>query len=221
MPLGPTATLAEQPTEPVEPVTFEADGDRSGRDFRCKTEPRLLRPSHDFAQRRRRQNFETIGLHGFDGRAFDLQQAGDEIPKRPHRFTSRGLEVFAEQRFVERLRALASRVFQAAAEQVESLGAPGLRRLEPSVQLEFGEFTVVLDPAQNGAGFADHELKHRDFLVEQRQDLFLDRTSRPHPTTSKTALRDSAAVRAPHQDICRSKKRPYASSTRRAGFAVK
>src|SRR4051794_6795072 len=84
-----------------------------------------------------------------------------------------GLEVLAEQRLVEGLRPFVDLpgVLEALAEGLERLLAALLGRLQPGVEHEVGEVAVLLDAAEDRPDLADHELEHRDLLVEQPQHL--------------------------------------------------
>src|SRR3989441_2191151 len=88
-----------------------------------------------------------------------------------------GLEVFAEQGFVERLGALMLLLglVQATTEGVERLVAARFGRVQPSIEHEPGEIAIVLEAAKNRPHFADHELEHGDLLVQELQNPLLQR----------------------------------------------
>ena len=87
--------------------------------------------------------------------------------------------------------------------RVEGLGAARLRRLQPGAEHQLGEVAFLFDTAEDGADLADHQLEHRDLLLEQREHLLLQgaavtrlntNTSRCWPMRSMRPMRCSIAI---------------------------
>ena len=55
---------------------------------------------------------------------------------------------------------------------------PASVSFEPGVERQFGEVTFLAQSAEDGADLADDQLKHGDLLLEQRQQLILQRSAR-------------------------------------------
>src|SRR4051812_3583066 len=100
-------------------------------------------------------------------------------PRSPLIRPSGGLEIFAEQRLVERLGPFVdpTGVLETLPERVDRLRAAVLGRLQPSVEHELGEVAVLLNAAEDRADLADHQLEHRYLLVQQLQQLLLERVA--------------------------------------------
>src|SRR5437764_1383214 len=59
-----------------------------------------------------------------------------------------------------------------------SLGPAGLGRVEPGIEGKVREVALLSQAAEDGADLADDQLEHEDLLLEQRQQLILERSTR-------------------------------------------
>src|SRR5438477_822175 len=67
-----------------------------------------------------------------------------------------------------------ARLFHPLAEGLEGIAARGFGRGEPSVEHEVWKFAFLLETAQNGTDLADHQFEHRNLVIKQREQLFLE-----------------------------------------------
>jgi hypothetical protein len=62
-------------------------------------------------------------------------------------------------------------------ERVERFGTACLGRAQPSLEHQVGEIAILVETAEDRPDLPDHQLEHRDFLVEQREDLLFKRAA--------------------------------------------
>ena len=108
------------------------------------------------------------------------RQKVDHDEAEPNVCSSPRLEILTEQSLVELLGFVVATAgdIELVAECIECRHAAGLARLEPCIEDEIWELAFFFDIADDGADLADHQLKHRDLLLEQSQHLLLKGAAR-------------------------------------------